>query len=100
MKICQVNPGIIEIPPKGWGAIEKIIWNYQKFFTRMGHQCDIKYLSEISPEDEYDVIHIHVANLAIEAEKRGISYIFSLHDHHVFRFGKNSWLYNQNLEAI
>jgi autotransporter strand-loop-strand O-heptosyltransferase len=100
IRICQVNPGIIEIPPKGWGAIEKIIWNYQKCFRDIGAQCDIKYLSEISSADEYDIVHIHVANLAIEAKKRGIPYIFSLHDHHVFRFGKKSWLYEQNLEAI
>jgi hypothetical protein len=31
MKITQVTPGLITIPPNGWGA-EKIIWNYQKSF--------------------------------------------------------------------
>ena len=28
MKITQVTPGLITIPPNGWGAIEKVIWNY------------------------------------------------------------------------
>jgi hypothetical protein len=32
MKITQVTPGLITIPPNGWGAVEKIIWNYQKSF--------------------------------------------------------------------
>lgn len=99
MRICQITPGISEIPPKGWGAIEKVIWNYKRSFERIGHSCEIKYLSDVNP-GEYDIVHIHVANLAIEAHKRGIPYIFSLHDHHVFRFGKNSELYRINLDAI
>ena len=42
MKITQVTPGLISIPPKGWGAIEKIIWNYKIQFEKMGHECDIQ----------------------------------------------------------
>jgi hypothetical protein len=26
MKICLIGPGIMEIPPKGWGAVESLIW--------------------------------------------------------------------------
>jgi autotransporter strand-loop-strand O-heptosyltransferase len=99
MKIAQITPGLISIPPNGWGAIEKIIWNYKNSFEENGNQCDIKYLNEIKKED-YDIVHIHVANLAIEAKDMGIPYIFSLHDHHVYRFGKDSEIYKQNLEAI
>jgi hypothetical protein len=89
MKITQITPGLISIPPNGWGAIEKVIWNYKLQFEKMGHVCDIKYLNDVV-KSETDIIHIHVANLAVEAHKRGIPYIFSLHDHHVFRHGKNS----------
>ena len=99
MKITQITPGLISIPPNGWGAIEKVIWNYKLQFEKMGHICDIKYLNDVV-KSETDIIHIHVANLAVEANKRGIPYIFSLHDHHVFRHGKNSSTYQQNLEAI
>ena len=28
MKIALVGPGIMEIPPKGWGAVESLIWDY------------------------------------------------------------------------
>ena len=28
MKIIQVNLGLLPIPPNGWGAVEKIIWDY------------------------------------------------------------------------
>lgn len=99
MKISQVTPGLISIPPKGWGAIEKVIWNYKLEFERLGHTCTIDYLDDVKV-DEVDIVHIHVANLAIMAQERGIPYIFSLHDHHVVRHGKNSHVYNENLKAI
>ena len=91
MKITQVTPGLISIPPKGWGAIEKVIWNYKLEFEKLGHTCNIDYLDDIKT-DEVDIVHIHVANLAIMAQERGIPYIFSLHDHHVVRHGKDSCL--------
>lgn len=98
MKITQVTPGLIEIPPKGWGAIEKIIWNYNLSLTNLSNQVEIKYLNDADLSS--DIIHIHVANLAIEAHERGIPYVFSLHDHHVVLYGKDSKLYQDNLKAI
>ena len=30
MKICHVDPACgLDIPPKDWGAIEKIIWEFE-----------------------------------------------------------------------
>lgn len=98
MKITQVTPGLIEIPPKGWGAIEKIIWNYNLSLTNLSNQVEINYLNDTDLSS--DIIHIHVANLAIEAHERGIPYVFSLHDHHVVLYGKDSKLYQDNLKAI
>lgn len=97
MNITQVTPGLISIPPNGWGAIEKIIWEYKLNLESLGNVVDIKYLNDVSKSD---IVHIHVANLALEAAERGIPYIFSLHDHHVYHYGKLSPLYEQNLEAI
>jgi autotransporter strand-loop-strand O-heptosyltransferase len=99
MRICQVTPGLISIPPNGWGAVEKIIWEYKQSFERAGHTCDVKYLDDINKSD-YDVIHIHVANLALVAHERGIPYVFTMHDHHSEVYGVNSALYKQNREAI
>jgi autotransporter strand-loop-strand O-heptosyltransferase len=99
MRITQVTPGVISIPPNGWGAVEKIIWNYNKEFNNLGEECSIKYLNDAST-DNSDIIHIHIANLALEAAERGLPYIFSLHDHHVVYNGKDSFNYRQNLEAI
>ena len=44
MKIAQITPGNMEIPPKGWGAIERVIWEYKLGLEKHGHQVDIKYL--------------------------------------------------------
>lgn len=99
MKICQVTPGLLPIPPNGWGAVERIIWEYHLNTIELGHQSTILYLNEVNPND-FDIVHIHVANLALEAHKKGIKYIFSLHDHHAFLYGKDSGVYKENLEAI
>jgi len=99
LRVCQINPGILPIPPNGWGAVEKIIWEYKQEIEKQGHICDIKYLNEITLGD-YDIVHVHMGNLALELANRNIPYIFSLHDHHVVHFGKESGVYQHNLEAI
>lgn len=99
MRIVQVTPGLIEIPPKVWGAIEKMIHQYKLAYELLGHTCDIKYLNEVN-KDDYDMVHIHMANLALEAYERGIPYYFTMHDHHTVYFGKDSFCYKQNKEAI
>ena len=99
MNVCQVTPGLLPIPPNGWGAVEKIIWEYHCRINDNFNTSEIKYLNDVNI-DHYDVIHQHVANLALEGKKRGINYIFSLHDHHVYVYGKNSSVYKENLEAI
>ena len=100
LKICQVNPGCgIEIPPKGWGAIEKIVWEFTTNLRKQGHQVDIKWTDEIK-KDDYDIVHVHVANLALILAKKGIPYIFQCHDHHAYHYGKDSFVFKQNLEAI
>lgn len=99
MKIAQVTPGLMPIPPNGWGAIEKIIWAYNLELKKLGHEVDIIYCDDIH-KDDYDVVHVHVSNLAIELANRGIPYVFTMHDHHVEVFGKDSFPYRENLEAI
>ena len=99
MKVAQITPGIMPIPPNGWGAVEKIIWEYSTNLRKIGCDVDIVYLNDVNSSN-YDIVHIHMANLALLAADRGIPYIFSLHDHHVVHWGKNSDLYKQNLEAM
>lgn len=98
LKILHITPGVLEIPPKGWGAVEKIIWNYKIQFEKMGHQFDIGLPWDI--KDGYDIIHVHMANQSIDLNMNKYKYIYSLHDHHVYIRGKNSRLYEQNLIAM
>lgn len=100
MKICQVNPGCgLEIPPKGWGAVEKIIWEFTTNLRKLGHQVDIKWAAEVNKGD-YDVVMVHMANLALQLAEKNIPYIFQFHDHHAYHNGKDSFVFKQNLEAI
>jgi len=41
MKISIIGPGIMPIPPKGWGAVESLIWDYNIELTNLGHDVQI-----------------------------------------------------------
>lgn len=100
MKICHVDPGCgIPIPPPSWGAIEKIIWEFKQNQEKLGHQVEIRMANDISP-GEFDIVHCHVANLTQTLRIKKIPYIFQLHDHHAFFYGKSSPVFLENLEAI
>lgn len=103
MKICQVATGMIPIKPvgqMGWGAVEKITREYTACLTKLGHEVDIKFLRELERPDEYDFVHVHMGNLALECHNKGIPYVFSLHDHHTEHYGKDSYCFKHNLEAM
>jgi|OM-RGC.v1.001225431 glycosyltransferase involved in cell wall biosynthesis len=38
MKICLVGPGIMPIPPTGWGAVEILIWDEKLALEKLGHE--------------------------------------------------------------
>lgn len=98
MKIVNVTPGLIPIPPPTWGAVEKIIWEIHNNLLKMGYDSEIKYLDDVKASD--DIVHIHVANLANMAHERGIPYYFTMHDHHAYLYGKESVNYKENLQAM
>jgi len=102
MKIALVQNGHIPILPLGerkWGTCRKILGEYKSQYEHLGHKVDILYCNEVQ-SGEYDIVHVHVANLALELSKRGIPYIFSIHDHHAVHLGKTSDCYKENLAAI
>lgn len=78
MKIGLIGPGIMSIPPNGWGAVEILIWDYYNELTQQGHNVNIInkirsnsqeqsnpntiYCQELIKEinnGEYDFIHLH-----------------------------------------
>jgi len=100
MKIAQIHPGCgIPVPPPAWGAIEKIVWEFICNQKELGHEVDLVWAQDIKKGD-YDIVHCHVANLAIQLAERGIPYVYQLHDHHTYHYGKNSNVYKENLKAI
>ena len=99
MKIVQVATGLISIPPNGWGAVERIIWEYASNLQLMDIDVEIKNWNEVVYEDN-TIVHCHMANTALDMRDKGIPYIYSLHDHHAEWYGKDSGVYKNNLEAI
>lgn len=99
MEIIQVATGLITIPPNGWGAVERIIWEYKQELEALGNVVDIKYMNDLEKKDGV-ITHAHMANQALYCKEHNIPYIYSLHDHHVEWYGKDSWVYKQNLQAI
>jgi autotransporter strand-loop-strand O-heptosyltransferase len=98
-KIINVTPGLLPIPPNGWGAVEKIIWEYHQNFLSKGYESEIVYLNDIR-YTKNTIVHLHVANLALIAHERGIPYYFTCHDHHAYLYGKESLCFQQNYDAI
>lgn len=99
MRIAQVNLGLLPIPPNGWGATERIIWEYKLELEKLGHQVDIPYINEVK-KNIYDIVHVHVWNHALEMYEKGIPYIFTCHDHNLYLNGKDNQMYHNNLLAM
>ena len=65
MKIALIGPGIMPIPPPGWGAVEILIWDYYNELIKQGHDVTIintKSILEIVSKvnaGEFDFVHLH-----------------------------------------
>ena len=99
MKIVQVATGLITIPPNGWGAVERIIWEYTTNLQLLDVDVEIKNWNDVVKEPGM-LAHVHMANTAIDMCNKDIPYIYSLHDHHAEWYGKDSGVYKDNLAAI
>ena len=83
LKISIIGPGIMPIPPSGWGAVEILIWDYYQELTKLGHEVQIvntqnmndviNMVNSFSPDfvhlqydDFFDVLkHINCKNKAV-----------------------------------
>ena len=45
MKLCIIGPGVKEIPPKAWGAIESLIWDY--YLNLKKKNIDVDLINDI-----------------------------------------------------
>lgn len=64
MKVALIGPGIVEIPPKGWGAVESLIWEIASELGERGHEGVIfntQNLDEVVSDIElgdFDFVHL------------------------------------------
>jgi len=49
--IAIVGPGIMPIPPTGWGAVEILIWDYKLNLEKLGHRVSI-----VNTPDENEIV--------------------------------------------
>ena len=84
MKIALVAGGHLPIPPKGWGGVEHLIWNFHNQLKKIGDEVSIintTNLDEIVEKldsDNFDAVHLHYdqyANLMphIKCNKRMVT---------------------------
>lgn len=65
MRITLVGPGIMPIPPNGWGALERQIWDRAKILTKLHHKVtiintpDTSKIIEECIKSTPDVVHVH-----------------------------------------
>ena len=65
LRIALIGPGIMSIPPTGWGAVEQIIWDKTVLLRKLGHFVEIintKNKEEIVQRvnrGTFDIVHIH-----------------------------------------
>jgi hypothetical protein len=65
MKIALIGPGIMPIPPPGWGAVEILIWDYYLILRELGH--DVTIINTPNTDEivsmvnwgKFDFVHLH-----------------------------------------
>lgn len=65
MKIALIGPGIMPIPPEGWGGVEHLIWNFHNQLKKDGDEVTIintkdlhKIVNTING-GKFDAVHLH-----------------------------------------
>jgi hypothetical protein len=65
MKIALIGPGIMPIPPSGWGAVEILIWDYYMELTEQGHDVTIintpskaNIIDQVN-QGNFNFVHLH-----------------------------------------
>ena len=65
LRIALVGPGIMPIPPTGWGAVEILIWDYYQELMRLGHKViiintpDREQIVSLVNRGRFDFVHVH-----------------------------------------
>jgi hypothetical protein len=107
MKVALIGPGIKEIPPIGWGAIESVIWDYNINLKNLGHKVDIynsTRLNEVIKKInsiKYDIVHIMYDDYIIIAPRINFGKIlYTSHFAYLTSYDKYKDYYNNILKVV
>lgn len=101
LKLVIVGPGIMHIPPYGWGAVENLIWDTKCFVERyhsdafnviIVNTSDVRDIIRQTNEAKPDIVHIHYDNHAHIAPHINCKTIFiTSHYGYIDQIGKRGW---------
>ncbi|MBG17590.1 MAG: hypothetical protein CMB77_04480 [Euryarchaeota archaeon] len=96
MKICIVGPGMMSIPPTGWGAVEILIDDYRNSLEQLGHDVHIVntkdmnlaafIINNLSP----DFVHIQYDDY-IDLAKDLMCENIAITSHYAYLENKTKW---------
>jgi len=105
VKVLLVGTGIHPIPPTGYGAVERILFEYGQALNRAGHSARIinvvrsggsldEYrfalqLPSLVRREEYDVLHASTPVVANRLALSGLPFVYTSHSRHWF--WRESW---------
>lgn len=105
MKVLLVGTGAHPIPPTGYGAVERVLFEYGQALERAGH--DVRILNEVHGSgslaeyrfamrlpsrlrgEAFDVVHASTPVVANRLAGAGVSYVYTSHSRHWF--WRTSW---------
>ena len=98
MKFVLIAPGTTCIPPKGWGAIESILWDYYQELTAQGHQVVI--VNRTSQNDIIKECNRHYGSIVHIMYDDHISIIPKLNTKRILYTSHLAYLTHPNFETL
>lgn len=80
MKIGLIGPGIMPIPPPGWGAVEVLIWDYYNSLTKLGHNVIIINKMRSNGHEQTDVSSVYCRDLINEINGHNFDFVHLHYD--------------------
>lgn len=101
LRLVIIGPGIMPIPPHGWGAVENLIWDTKCFIEKYHSDkiavsiVNVNDMNEIvrqTNEFKPDIVHIHYDNHAFVAQYLTCKTIFiTSHYGYIDQVGRRGW---------
>ena len=99
MHLVIVGPGIMPIPPKGWGAVESLIWDYKIFLEKYHPDIRVTIVNEQAPSSIVqavndaapDIVHIQYDNHA--------HIVSGIHCKHVLLTSHYGYLHKERMQS-